>query len=290
MYGIEQSDALDRETLGPQDVARFWREPRLHDLECLTARFTRHRYALHSHDTFAIGVILAGAEAYRVGRTRQVAVAGQIVVVDPGEPHDGEPADGFYAYRMTYPSTELMRSVVADASGRPTASVPIFRKPLIDDPELFGHFLSMHVRMDRAPDRLARDEALAGTLALLVRRHAATGFEPPPVRGERDPVGRVCDFLDAHHAEDVDLETLATIAGCTRFHLIRSFRRTLGVTPHAWLVDRRVRTARTQLAAGDRPAEVATAAGFADQSHLTRAFKARTGVTPGVFRAAYGHV
>ena len=56
------------------------------------------------------------------------------------------------------------------------------------------------------------------------------------------------------------------------------------LTPHAFLTDIRVRIARRKLQAGEQPAEIALECGFADQAHFTRHFKARTGVTPAVFR------
>ena len=77
------------------------------------------------------------------------------------------------------------------------------------------------------------------------------------------------------------------LAGLPRHHLIRAFRRETGLTPHAYLIDVRVRRARERLRRGESLGEVAAATGFCDQPHLTRAFKARLGVTPGAFRAAH---
>ncbi len=102
---------------------------------------------------------------------------------------------------------------------------------------------------------------------------------------EPGPVARAIAFLDGHYEDDVDLATLAAVAGIPRTRLIRAMRRETGLTPHAWLTDRRVRAARAFLTAGLAPAEVAARCGFCDQSHLNRAFKARMGVSPGAFRA-----
>ncbi|WP_338149160.1 helix-turn-helix transcriptional regulator [Citrobacter cronae] len=67
---------------------------------------------------------------------------------------------------------------------------------------------------------------------------------------------------------------------------LRSFSREIGVTPHAYLIQLRVRKARRLLATGKSPVEVALLTGFADQSHLTRAFVRQFGVTPGRYQAA----
>ena len=73
----------------------------------------------------------------------------------------------------------------------------------------------------------------------------------------------------------------------SRFQLLRGFAREVGTTPHAYLVQRRVRLATRHLAGGKSPGEAATLAGFADQSHMTRAFVRQFGFTPARYEAAF---
>lgn len=70
----------------------------------------------------------------------------------------------------------------------------------------------------------------------------------------------------------------------SRAHLIRAFRREFFITPHAFQTDMRVRHVRRLLRNGSSPSEAALECGFADQAHMTRHFKARTGVTPAMYR------
>lgn len=77
---------------------------------------------------------------------------------------------------------------------------------------------------------------------------------------------------------------MAGVAGCTEFHLIRLFRAAKGASPHGYLVQLRLEHARRLLAAGCSIVDAALASGFSDQSHLTRQFRARFGVTPGLYR------
>ena len=92
--------------------------------------------------------------------------------------------------------------------------------------------------------------------------------------------------LEAAPEETTTLGELAEISGVSRFQLLRGFFREVGATPHAYLIQLRVRLARRHLAAGKAPAEAALLAGFADQSHLTRAFVRQFGVTPGKYKTA----
>jgi AraC-like DNA-binding protein len=64
-------------------------------------------------------------------------------------------------------------------------------------------------------------------------------------------------------------------------HLVRSFTRHHGLSPHAYVLGRRIEAARSRLLAGARPADVAVELGFHDQAHLTRHFRRHTATTPG---------
>ena len=145
----------------------------------------------------------------------------------------------------------------------------------------------VRVRLAQGQVDLQADEALLRAFGLILQRHGT--FR---AAGRRDParddgaVRRVRDHLEAHYAAAPDLNELALVAGLSRHHLLRLFKRTTGLTPHAYLTDCRVRAARRLLGAGLAPVEVAQACGFFDQSHLNRAFKQRAGSAPGAYRAA----
>ena len=120
-------------------------------------------------------------------------------------------------------------------------------------------------------------------LAHLLARH---GTHPLIPSGPPPSVTRALHRLTDAPERPVTLSELAALSNVSRFQLLRGFTRAVGVTPHAYLLQQRVRLARRLLAAGRRPADAAAEAGFADQSHLTRAFRRQLGVTPARYRAA----
>jgi AraC-like DNA-binding protein len=99
---------------------------------------------------------------------------------------------------------------------------------------------------------------------------------------EHPAVARARAFLDAS-AEPVRLDVLAGKVRLSKSHLARLFRSQVGLPPHAYSLRLRISRACRLLASGVPIAEVALAAGFADQSHLTRHFKDRVGLTPGAY-------
>jgi AraC-like DNA-binding protein len=111
----------------------------------------------------------------------------------------------------------------------------------------------------------------------------------PPIRGGLPPHARrrVREFIEAHLTENITIQVLAAIAGLSMFHFARTFKQSEGVTPHEYLVQRRVQRAQDLLTATNLSlAEVALAAGFTDQSHCARWFRQHVGVTPGRYRWA----
>lgn len=276
--------SLDPGRLPAGDVARFWRVPRYAGLDGLRARFRRHTYARHTHETFAFAAVVDGCETFHLRGEQRYAVPGSFAVVHPDEPHDGAPHGGYFEYRTLYPSPDLVREIAEEALDRPLSRAPFFREPVIDDPELAAEFAALHAALGgEVPGTLLEtDGRMVAFVAKLVARHGDLAGAPPASRESR-AVARAEAMIAARVADDIPLADLAREVGLSRAHLIRAFKAETGLSPHAWQIDRRVRAARRMLAAGEAPAEVATAVGFYDQSHLNRAFKARMGVTPGAF-------
>jgi transcriptional regulator of acetoin/glycerol metabolism len=109
----------------------------------------------------------------------------------------------------------------------------------------------------------------------------------PQLRGGLPPgaMRRVREYVETHLSDSIDLAALAGIAGLSLYHFARAFKQSAGMTPHHYLVQRRIERAQEMLARSELSlTEVALATGFADQSHFARQFRQRLGVTPGQFR------
>lgn len=85
-------------------------------------------------------------------------------------------------------------------------------------------------------------------------------------------------------APDINLTKLADIAGVSRFHFVRMFRRSIGATPMAYLERIRLERAQQMILTGKHTlAQIAAAVGYADQAHFTRRFRRHFGCTPAVY-------
>jgi AraC family transcriptional regulator len=131
-------------------------------------------------------------------------------------------------------------------------------------------------------------EAVATQLAVhLLRKYASVTFREPSGKGRLSPaqVRRLTEYIDNRLHGQLNLETLAAVAGVGVWTFTRHFRASFGRTPHAYIIERRIDRARRLLVQGRLPIkEVASVCGFADQAHMTRVFQTHLHTTPALLR------
>jgi AraC-like DNA-binding protein len=178
-----------------------------------------------------------------------------------------------------------MCQLAQEISGRADA-VPYFRATVLQDADLAERLNQLHLLLRASQDRLQRESALYAVFSAVLQRHMSITRQP--VASHPLAVERVRALLADRLAENLSLRQLAEAVELSPYYLNRVFRQRLGLPPVAWRNQLRVARARTLLGRGSRPAEVAAEVGFADQAHLTRAFRHALGVTPAAYQRAIG--
>ncbi|PIG97149.1 helix-turn-helix domain-containing protein [Deinococcus sp. UR1] len=265
-----------------RDEARLWRVPFLGGLEVLQARFVKQAFARHTHEEFTVGVVHEGAAEFWNRGAERVAPPGSVMMINADEVTTGHSyVDEGYLHLVLYPTAEQLKRVAEQMTGKRVAT-PYFPQSVATAPEVAQRLTTAHrVLTDPAASRLSRESALQAALASLVAELMEERLPLARVGQERRAVREVRAYLDAHATEEVALEELAQVAGLSPFHLSRVFRQEVGLPPHAYQVQARIRQARVWIAAGWSLADVALAAGFSDQSAFSNQFKRHVGVTPG---------
>lgn len=239
-----------------------------------------HSFPRHSHDQFGIGIIRAGAQKSTSGRGMVEAGPGMTITVNPGEVHDGMPiGDAGRSWSMLYFDPDVVRSFFDDLDGR--SGDFEFHDPVLDRGDVAVRFerLFHHLTAGHSADSPAAAEAVPLLLDMMV----PASRRPTALVPEID---RARAMIDEAPAAAVSLHDLADLVGASRFQTIRAFARATGLTPHAYITQRRVALARKLIAEGLALAEAASESGFFDQSHMTRHFSRIFGVTPGAYAAA----
>ena len=270
---------MSRTEAGP-DRHSFWHDPALPFLEARAVQDGRHVcYDKHSHAHFSIGAITGGHSHYLNQRSLQEVGPGSLVLMNPEEVHACNPiADQPWSYLMFYLDTDWLRSQQEEA-GLGSEFRP-FDMTASRDPLLYQGLQHLHHQLVQAPDPLAREVAChLFSRQLLARLTPARWDDRPPQH-----LQRAAELMQDDSASPLSLSQLSAVAGLTPSHFVRAFSQHYGMTPHAYLLDQRIRHARTLLKQGQPLAEVALASGFADQAHFQRQFKRRVAATPGQYR------
>jgi AraC-like DNA-binding protein len=155
----------------------------------------------------------------------------------------------------------------------------------IDDPQLRQAIAGVHESLVSREDSLD----IEARLELIAERIAAHLGTDPPTRAarERRLALALRALLDEHTTDSLTLADAAARLERSPAHLLRTFTLEFGISPHAYVIGRRVEAARRKLLEGVSVAEVAVAVGFYDQAHLTRHFKRHTSVTPARFASSH---
>jgi AraC-like DNA-binding protein len=244
---------------------------------------TSHAFGRHTHDQFGIGVILRGAQKSMSGRGIVEAEAGDVITVNPGEVHDGSPlGESGRAWSMLYfDPAALAGPIIALTDGN--ADSAELAHPAMRDATAANYFLSLFRTMTDPhgghSEIQGRENLLLLLARLIERRNRERAGAPKAIEQARARI-------DDDPAAPLSLGELAAIGGVSQFQLLRGFSKMTGLTPHAYLVQRRLQRARKMIADGTTLADAAQAAGFADQSHMTRIFVRTYGMSPGVYAAA----
>ncbi len=263
---------------------KYWCNTRVPGMSLMRADFTAHDYAPHTHAAFVIAITESGGAEIASGRIVERVCPSTLFVSNPEE---RQSACMGASKRWLYRSFYITQPAITFITNRlDVADAPYFARSMFEDADLIGRFGYLHHALEAENDAFGSDEALADAFGALFSRYGSRGTRPERAPHDRALADRIIGLMKARHEENLGLDDLANAAGLTSFQLIGLFKRTVGLTPHAYLIHIRLNVACRLLKNGYRLSETALAAGFCDQSALTKHFKRCYGITPLQFAEA----
>jgi AraC-like DNA-binding protein len=237
------------------------------------------------HSGFSIAVVLAGSFQYRSTSGGELMTPGSILLGNVGQcfecGHEHGAGDRCLAFRF---SPQYFERVAADAGGRPGFRMPRI-PPLRDTSSVIARASAALVE----PTAIPWEELSIQIAARAVQ--VANGLEPNVNGALPSAVARVTSVVRSMERDltaELNLTELAREAGLSRYHFLRTFQRLTGVTPHQFLLRRRLREAALRLASErKRVLDIALDCGFGDLSNFNHAFRAEFGVSPRDYRKLY---
>jgi AraC family transcriptional regulator len=230
----------------------------------------------HSHEQTFLSFVLGGSwqESYGQNKTRECRPH-TLVVHPAGEVHSGQIGErGSRAFLVEF-SKEWLRNLGESAA--------VLASPAqLESGPLIGLALRLYAEFQRADpySPLIIEALVTECIGHLARQtFSSNGRRQPPW------LARAVDIFRSRYTSQLSLSAIAEEVGVHPIHMTRTFRRYFGCSIGEHLRELRVQHACRLLATSDQSlGEIATSAGFCDQSHLCRAIRRRTGLTPSALR------
>lgn len=236
------------------------------------------------HDSVSIAAVVAGSFQYRTDAGRALLAPGSFLLGDAGRcfecGHDHATGDRCVAFHF---APDLFAEIAATSAGSARFRFPTAMLPA--GPELAAPSVEAAVAA-AAGDRVALD-ALAMRVADRVLRtlSGSRGAAAAPSARDQRRISAALRHIEENADRPLDLDGLAGVAGMSKYHFLRCFRRVIGETPYAYLLGLRLRRAAERLCTTAMPvSSVAFDAGFGDLSTFNERFRTVFGATPAAFR------
>ncbi|WP_421852142.1 AraC family ligand binding domain-containing protein [Marinomonas sp.] len=247
-------------------------------IECVHADFKDQHFAKHIHEGYAIGVIEHGAQSFFSEGENHTSGTGSLVIVNADSVHTGHSAsENGWGYRAMYPTPELFDELLSDLTQK-SKSAPYFHHPIIHDQKLIKQFHQIFLLSTNMPSKLMM-ETLVYNFFVQLTLNSTLNSPVNQHKKATQALNYIKDYIHAYANQEISLEKLSQISRISKYHLIRQFQSSFGITPHQYQIQARILRAKTLLKSGQDPVQVALESGFCDQSHMNRCFKKSLGTT-----------
>ena len=264
---------------------KFWRDAQLPFIEARAIADGRKVcYARHSHEIFSIGAITSGCCTYLHEKTSHSISAGTVVLMNPGDVHACNPVeDQLWSYVMLYVDAQWLAGIQQGFTEETGGMIQPIASTHTQSTALFHGLTGLYAQLVNPHlEVLAKHEA---AILFFTAMQQALGSSVALRKPVNVRVERAAEYIDEHFLRTIRLQDICTAASLSEAYLIRAFEQRYHMTPHAYLINRRIQHAQAQLREGALIADIAQQTGFADQAHFQRVFKKYLAATPGQYKA-----
>jgi len=235
------------------------------------------------HDRVSLALVASGTFRYRTDAGEGLLYPGALLLGNAGAcyecGHEHSHGDRCLALHI---DRDLYAEIASGASG---SNHHAFRRATLPAAPSLAAIAVALQNPNRS--RLELEETVLDFIAA-VASVAAANHAPArrPSAAAMRRIPRVLEYVESHLLSDLDLAALSREATMSRYHFLRTFKRATGLTPHQYVLGRRLRLAAARIRSTAEPiAHVAAAAGFGDLSTFNHLFRSAIGVTPTTFRS-----
>ncbi|NIK76827.1 AraC-like DNA-binding protein/mannose-6-phosphate isomerase-like protein (cupin superfamily) [Paenibacillus castaneae] len=255
------------------------------DIEAYRFKGIMQKFPAHFHEYYVIGYIEEGQRHLVCKGEQYIINPGDLLLFNPFETHSCEQIDGkTLDYRSINVKPEVMQKLAFEINGN--QDQPSFNQSVLFQSELIANFKKLHLKLSKDESVFEKEELFLYFMEELIKKHTDLTVLSQASEASHE-IKTACKYLEENYAKTITLNDLSDITGWSKYRILRSFTKQMGISPYYYLETIRVNHAKKLLEQGLKPIEVTFLTGFSDQSHLTKFFKRQIGLTPKQYMRIY---
>ena len=233
-------------------------------------------FTKHFHDTYTIGITHDGFFK-SINLNKECLVYKKTTrIINPGEVHSGN--SKAWKYTNFYPTISLLEEMYEEMYFE--KKIPLFEKHIANDIKLYNLLFKLFKSVYGNFDSMKIEINLINALSYLIKNYSSVTKDYNVVFPDKKIMTNSLEYINDCLESSISLDNLANNAALSKFHFLRVFKKNVGLTPHHYILTRKVQKARDLIIEGSSLSQAGFSMGFADQSHFIRNFKKIYGYSP----------
>ncbi|RXK00288.1 AraC family transcriptional regulator [Arcobacter sp. CECT 8986] len=247
---------------------------------------TDNTFSKHFHNTYTVGLTHDGIFKSINRNSASLSYKNSTRVINPGEVHSGN--SNSWKYTNFYPTIELMSEIYEQIYFE--KKIPEFSSHIINDITLYSFLSKFFVSVYSNSNKMQIEITLIEALSYLIKNYMSKNKDYEPIFNNMKTIKNSIDFIMDNLDTNITLDELAMSVNLSKYHFLRVFKNSIGLTPHQFILSQRLEKAKDFIAKGISLNETAFYVGFSDQSHFIRNFKKIYGYVPSKLKNSSNYI
>lgn len=242
-------------------------------VEIVSGNNIQHDFLRHTHRNVCLGIVKEGKRSLICQDSQYQIVRGNIFVIPPKTSHSFNSSEAECSYSLFMVSRKLLQMILPSKNYK-------FNKVVLENNDYYEKILELEQLLLSKESEFLKQSMLVKVLGDIINE-CTLFIEPITMQyQQKEAVQKVKSYIDKHYKKNFTLGALAKIACLSPYYFLRVFTQIIGIPPHLYQQQVRIRAAKEMLLQGNNIEGIANTLGFSDQSHFSNAFKKMMGITP----------
>jgi len=227
------------------------------------------KFTKHFHDTYTIGLTNSGRFKSILSNQSCLSYKNSTRIINPGEVHYGDSQS--WHYTNFYPKIELLVELYEQMFNE--KKIPVFKEHIIEDIQLYCLLCLFFQSAFQEADKMLIETNMINVLSYLIQNYTDHTKEYLDLFNDKEIIKNSIEYINDSLESNISLDELALNSNLSKFHFLRVFKKSVGLTPHHYILTQRIHKAKDLILNGSSLSDAGLDVGFNDQSHFIRNFR-----------------